>query len=431
MHHLDPTEVIKQHAMNRKPISAASLGFHPTYLKETTNGQLRPVILVPSFTGSELQARIINATSRFWYCKKQNIDWFRIFLGPAQMLAPEINCWMERISLDFNATSNRSKNATGSEIMVPDFGGLEAIAYLDTLHLVPMWNSVIKVLTDLGYKENVNLRGAPYDWRVSPADWMEYQYPRMKQLFEETYAANNNTAVAVASLSMGCPYFLNFLNRFVSQEWKDKYIHSWTAMDGAFGGSSSALAALLNPGGILANWSAIFVIFDDQFLEIFRTWSSLTYMLPHGHVYGGDKPYVSVGDKTYTTLQFPEILKAAGANVSAIEFVEMEKIGFRGKSALSAPGVAVHCLYGYNVTTPSALHYNASVGDGKSPFAHFPTFDVVDGDGTVQREGLDRCKYWAQEQSQPAMSFGVKGMKHAESVQNDECIKYFVKVISS
>lgn len=57
--------------------------------------------------------------------------------------------------------------------------------------------------------------------------------------------------VACVSLSMGGPYFLAFLNQ-QTQEWKDKYIHTYTSMDGAFGGSASATTFLVSTAGTQA-----------------------------------------------------------------------------------------------------------------------------------------------------------------------------------
>ena len=69
-----------------------------------------------------------------------------------------------------------------------------------------------------------NIRAAPFDWRRGPLEFIKYDFPRLKQLVEDTYTANNNTPVAFVSLRMGGPYFLSFLNNAVSQEWKVKYL---------------------------------------------------------------------------------------------------------------------------------------------------------------------------------------------------------------
>jgi lysophospholipase-3 len=115
-----------------------------------------------------------------------------------------------------------------------------------------------------------NLRAAPYDWRFGPQTFAKVDWPCLRALIEDTYSTNNNSkgtasfshtpppflahqpttwwsraAVLAVSLSMGGPYFLGFLNQ-QTQAWKDKYLHSYVSLDGAFGGSPSATAALIS-----------------------------------------------------------------------------------------------------------------------------------------------------------------------------------------
>jgi lysophospholipase-3 len=164
------------------------------------------------------------------------------------------------------------------DIRYVDYGGVDGVAYLDDDHSVGIWNSTIYLLEALGWEVGKNLRGAPYDWRFGPETFAAQDWPRLRALFEETYALNNNSkgktahthdrtrvtahtaltahtphtpekrAVAAVSLSMGGPYFLAFLNQ-QTQAWKDKYLHSFVSFDGAFGGSPSATSALISTSG--------------------------------------------------------------------------------------------------------------------------------------------------------------------------------------
>ncbi len=80
--------------------------------------------------------------------------------------------------------------------------------------------SLIFVFVFVFDDEGKSIRGVPYDWRVGPYTYQHNEFPMMKRLIEDTYAINNNTPVAIISLSMGCSLVLTFFNKFVSQEWK-------------------------------------------------------------------------------------------------------------------------------------------------------------------------------------------------------------------
>lgn len=107
--------------------------------------------------------------------------------------------------------------------------------------------------------------------------------------------------VACISLSMGGPYFLAFLGQ-QSQAWKDKYILSYTSLDGAFGGSPSAISALVSLNGTLIlsrgllgilltpyHWDAGF--WSGRFPNpsamraVIQSWPSIVWMLPISQVH--------------------------------------------------------------------------------------------------------------------------------------------------
>lgn len=153
--------------------------------------------------------------------------------------------------------------------------------------------------TERDARAGKNLRAAPYDFRFGPQTWKEEDWPRLRALIEHTSAINNNskgtpthlvefstfilinllmgcveceyhTTVACVSESMGGPYFLGFLNQ-QTQAWKDRFIHSYTSIDGAFGGSSSALSTLISSTG--PTLCSLSVFFHFFFLCTFLTTS--------------------------------------------------------------------------------------------------------------------------------------------------------------
>lgn len=62
----------------------------------------------------------------------------------------------------------------------------------------------------------------------------------LKQLIEDTYVQNNNTAVIMLAHSMGGLMSLYFLN-CQPQSWKDKYIKSLVTLSAVWGGSMKAI----------------------------------------------------------------------------------------------------------------------------------------------------------------------------------------------
>eukprot|EP01087_Luapelamoeba_hula_P022934 TRINITY_DN834_c0_g1_i4.p1 TRINITY_DN834_c0_g1~~TRINITY_DN834_c0_g1_i4.p1 ORF type:complete len:461 (-),score=55.55 TRINITY_DN834_c0_g1_i4:129-1511(-) len=399
------------------PLSLKSLPGIDRFTKRQQE-TLKPVVIVPCLVGNAFDATLHDVPSKYWYCERTNTEWFRLFLNMYDLYPLLINCWFERFTLGYNATSHSNVNATGVEVRVPNYGGLDSIAYLDTDKQLGMWNTSVQILTDLGYQPGLNLRGAPYDWRTSTTSYPVDHYPRLKGLIEDTYRINGNRSVVVTSLSMGGAYFLGFLNTYVTQEWKDTYLDSWVSMDGAFGGSTSALASVINPGAIFGD-SDFFSEYPQQWLSVFRTMGSLAFMLPMGEIYGEDTVFIVTPSKNYTAAEYVEVLLAAGANTTAQIMRDVLKQGIRNQKP---PGIAVHCVYGYNVTTPYQLNYTKG-------FDSVPSVIFSTGDGTVLHEGLDRCAVWSKQQRQRSVSYPIQHMMHGSSVQNKQALAYFVSVL--
>lgn len=63
----------------------------------------------------------------------------------------------------------RYRNQTGVAIRPVDFGGLGGVDALDPglPRLTPLYSGLTKAFKDEGYKERVDLFGAPYDFRLA------------------------------------------------------------------------------------------------------------------------------------------------------------------------------------------------------------------------------------------------------------------------
>lgn len=84
-------------------------------------------------------------------------------------------------------------------------------------------------LVAAGYKPGLNLRGAPFDWRL--AENPNNLYAKLKTLIEEMYEQNGQRKVHLLAHSMGNIHIAKMLET-VTQEWKEKYINSFIAVAG-------------------------------------------------------------------------------------------------------------------------------------------------------------------------------------------------------
>lgn len=380
---------------------------------------MSPLVIVPSLIGSKLQAQLNSYQSAHWYCWTEWKDWFTIWANFEEFLPVLINCFFEQFALHLDQTSGRSYDTPGVSIRTVDYGGVTGVTYLDDSHTVGIWNTTVSILEALGWQVGKNLRSGPYDWRYGPEKYAEDDWPRLRALIEDTYATNNNTKVVVTSLSMGGPYFLGFLNQ-QSQEWKDKYLRSYVSLDGAFGGSPSAIAALTT----LSGWWASKFSDPAAMRNLVQSWPSIVWMLPLAQLYGSDYVWVTTRSppRNYTTADLGQLLAdATGYNASKVFHLLQTQKWF----TFDAPGVESHAIFGTGVPTPLRSTYNTTAFD-TAPITQFGN-----GDGVVPEAGLRLLEIWRGKQAHPIYSYPIQGLAHGGSVQNKVALRLFVEILTS
>lgn len=92
---------------------------------------------------------------------------------------------------------------------------------------------------------------------------------------------------------------------------------------------------------------------------------------------------------------------------------------------LTAPGVAVHCLYGSGVPTSESFHYS-----DKFPNVE-PTVVSGDGDGTVNLRSARQCGRWVGKQKQPVTLTELPGNEHVNMLLNYTTVAYIKSVLFS
>lgn len=92
---------------------------------------------------------------------------------------------------------------------------------------------------------------------------------------------------------------------------------------------------------------------------------------------------------------------------------------------LTAPGVAIHCLYGSGVPTSEAFQYTDKFPDVE------PTVVFGDGDGTVNLRSAIQCRRWVGTQKQPVTLKELPGNEHVNMLLNISTVAYIKTVLFS
>jgi hypothetical protein len=211
---------------------------------------------------------------------------------------------------------------------------------------------------------------------------------------------------------MGGSYMILFFNTYVSQQWKDKYIHSWTSFCPAFGGSPYAIPSLTSTfNRFEVPW---YILSGAQIQQMTASFGSSYWLLPFEQLYG-DSIVAITPQRNYTGSELLQIFELVG-DTKGIDMLEQMKFARK----MQAPGVPMNCIHGYNVTTAHQAVFSTSDLQSSST-----TFINGDGDGTVPIQGLSMCKQWKQEQSQQINEYAVPNMIHGTSVRRPDTLKIF------
>ena len=194
-HHLK-NKILNQH-QTKYPVSKLSF-IRSDFIKDLTKSLKQKVILVPGYGGNQIYAKLNKSSSSHRFCKKQTSGFFELWLN-FMYVAFNIDCMVENLKLVYKNDTKLTYNNDGVEILIKDFGKTKSLEYFDSSkvafssYFATIVNALVK---KANYVRNVNVRGAPYDWRRSP-DELHPFYLSLTRLVEETYEMNNQTKIMI------------------------------------------------------------------------------------------------------------------------------------------------------------------------------------------------------------------------------------------
>ena len=139
---------------------------------------------------SQLEADVKKDSSRLWWCSREGKN-YSLWFDPLNMVPFAYDCWEDNIRLSYDFKERRTKDAPGVQVREVGFDNISSLRFssklsypfcksitsqfLNNFHLITsvqksaqIFNALINALVLRGYKENVSLRAAPYDWRRAP-----------------------------------------------------------------------------------------------------------------------------------------------------------------------------------------------------------------------------------------------------------------------
>ncbi|XP_068242151.1 lysosomal phospholipase A and acyltransferase-like [Palaemon carinicauda] len=289
------------------------------------------------------------------------------------------------IKLDYDRETHTTSSPPGVQVRIPGFGSTSSVEYLTSEKISQsgyMIEPIENVLLPLGYKRDVDLRAAPYDFRKAPNEMHQY-FENLRELIEEMYHETGRKVVLL-SHSMGSNIARYFLIHH-TQEWKDSHIETLISVAGAWGGTVKTLKAFTSG----YNFGIPFLN-SKAMLSAEMTFPSMAYMMPSGDVWNPDEVFIVSKVVNVTVSNYNELFAALDYEDGYSMHLDTKDLD----QIQVAPGVSLHCISSSKVDTPEKFFY-----DGNN-LQEDPVTIMGDGDGTVNRRSLDLCLKWKDLQEQ-------------------------------
>merc|ERR1711865_274638 len=368
----------------------------------TAHAALDPVILLPAFAGSVLDANLTNR-SAFRDCATTSADY--CLYASAQQFTVRLDCMLNNMALHWDSqagTSGCVANSAGVQTKPRDFGGLGGVTMVNpddpsVAHINTLYDLINALESTLGYKKGTTLRGAPYDFRlVGDECYTETYLGLLKQLVEET-VEQNGERVRFVCHSQGCLLGNVFLSRMESS-WKDQHMSGLVALAPPFAGAPDVMQSLI-VGPVETGITP--VVLSTKLGKATGTWPGLVALMPANlgniTVYNST-PLVMTPSKNYTLSDMRDLLiditdlNTTKSSYSVNRTLLWPYLSEHVWASSDPPGVNVDAFYVDDVATPYSIRFTKDdFSDGGQAVGH------VAGDGTVpMMSGATPCQAWKE-----------------------------------
>ena len=358
-----------------------------------------------------------------WYCKS-NFENTQLWAHQDFLIPPLINCLAEYLTCEFNETIQKPDSRENIKIFSNDFGGDKSIRFINKFFgykFGPVFDKLFNTFINNGYKVKENIFGAPYDWRLNPITMDTYFFD-LKNLIENAYKINNNVKVIIYSMSAGTMALHEFLTKYVTQDWKDKYISGVIFHAPSFSGAFNAFQSLW-----IGNIEAIPAFLDSEEMKnMIRSFPTVSAHLFKTSIYDDDIIVYGPNGETYKSIDLPELL--INQNKISSNLTKIFKISSKySKSSLLDPGVPSYFLFNTALNTPKTFIFDQ--GWDKE----YQTI-YGKGDSTILEKGLKYpCEKWNSNKGIVCQDIKIDDQQynHGNQLQSQKIIDLLFKIIQS
>lgn len=343
-----------------------------------------PVLLVGGLFGSQLEYYNISLPIPIW-----GVLWLDII---RTILDPSLYINEVRVNYD-SATNVYSNNVLATQ--VKRWNSTAGLDHADDLfpETTFYYRRVINALEDAGYKDGVDLWGAPFDFRLESFQSVlddEGLFSKLKELIESIYKQTGKP-IYIVTHSESALVIRYFFAKYVSSEWKSTFITGWISGAGTFGGAPAAFHH------VISNlWWMVPTLNGDEILAGTGYFAGLYWSLPNPVVFSKDYLLAQVTtDTTSFNITMENITTAFSRGVGENQ-ANAAKAFQTFLRDFSAPDVDLWYYHGSGVDTLKTLAYTGT--DSGSSGWWLQAEDAVEtdteGDGLMPMESLTSPELW-------------------------------------
>jgi lysophospholipase III len=210
---------------------------------------------------------------------------------------------------------------------------------------------------------------------------------------------------------------LYWLNNYIDQKFKDKYLKGMVSIAAVWGGAVKTLRLMASGDNI-----DVFVVRPLTVRPYQQSATSTAFLMPSPAFWSEYDVIVSRPTKNYTVKNYQEFFTDIGFTDGFEMRVDTQNLIYD----LKPPNIELHLIYGTGLKTPEQFVYTEAQWPDSQPSVFYG-----DGDGTVNLRSLLGYQRWFTKQKQKILFKELPGAEHLAILKNQNVTDYILNLVQS